>query len=211
MGNLVFLEPNKLDAEPFTTSKVIAEITGVAHKKIKVAIAKHKESLETFGLLVPYETESTGGRPEEILKLNEQQATLLITFLKNTPVVVAFKVELVRQFYEMRTELNRRHVERAQLKPIRREMTDVIQQATDKPWAYKQYTDLAYKIVTGKIASKLREERGAGKKAKAIDYMTAEEIHAVSEMSYRIGVLIELGMDYHQVKGVLSKRLLKTG
>jgi len=41
--------------------------------------------------------------------------------------------------------------------------------------------------------------------------MTAEEIHAVSEMSYRIGVLIELGMDYHQVKGVLSKRLLKTG
>ena len=198
-----------MDAEPFTTSDVIARVTGITHRRIKSSIVKNTKALETFGKVIQYGA-TLGGRGNETgYRLNEQQSTLLVTFLKNTPVVVAFKVELVRQFYEMRTELNRRHVERAQLKPIRREMTDVIQQVDESKWAYKKYTDLAYKATTGKIASKLREERGASKKAVAIDYMTSEEIHAVTETSYKIGVLLELVMDYSQVKESLSRKLLK--
>lgn len=208
MNELVFLEPNKIDAEPFTTSKIVAEITGIRHDKIKASITKNQNALETFGLLVSYGGESTGGRPEILYRLNEQQATLLITFLKNTPVVIAFKTELVRQFFVMRSELNCRHVERAQLNPIRREMTDVIQQVTDSKWSYKLYTDLSYKLTVGKIAAKLREERGAPKKAVAVDYMTADEIHAVAEMQYRIAVLLEMGMDYATVKETLQNRLL---
>lgn len=208
MNKLVFLEPNKIDAEPFTTSKIVAEVTGVTHKKIKLAINKHITSVEIFGKVVQYGAILESGQTEILYRLNEQQATLLITFLKNTPVVVAFKVELVRQFYAMRAELNRRHVERAQLKPIRLEMTDVIQQVDESKWAYKKYTDLAYKIVTGKIASALRKERGAPPKAVAVDYMTADEIHAVTEMQYRIGVLLEMGMEYEQVKLALQNRVL---
>ena len=208
MNDLVFLEPDKIDAIPFTTSKVVSEVTGVSHRYIKKQIAQRKSELERFGLLVAHETESTGGRPEEITRLNEQQATVLITFLKNTPVVVAFKVELVRQFYLMREELLRRSTNRIALKPIRREMTDIIQTVDSSEWAYKKYTDLAYKAVTGKIACKLREERGAPKKAAAIEYMTADEIHAVTEMTYKIGVLLEMGMDYQQVKALLVNRLI---
>src|SRR5665648_571596 len=84
MNNLVFLEPNCIKAVPFTTSKVIAENTGVGHRYIKKQIVTHKSSLETFGLLVAHETESTGGRPEEIISLNEQQSTLLVKFLNRT-------------------------------------------------------------------------------------------------------------------------------
>lgn len=62
MDNLVFLEPNKLGAEPFTTSKVIAEFSGVSHKYIKKQIATHKKDFLSFGLLDAYATESTGGR-----------------------------------------------------------------------------------------------------------------------------------------------------
>jgi len=138
MDELVFLEPNRIDAEPFTTSKTISEMTGVGHHHIKKQILLHEDQLKSFGLLVACETESTGGRPEEIMRLNEQQATPLITFLKNTPVVVAFKTELVRQFYLMRSELMHRHMERAQLKPIRREMTDTIQQVDESRWAFKK-------------------------------------------------------------------------
>jgi phage regulator Rha-like protein len=151
MGELVFLEPNSIKAVPFTTSKVIAESTGVGHRHVKKQISLHKSSLETFGLLVALETESTGGRPEEIIQLNEQQATLLVTFLKNTPVVVAFKTELVRQFYEMRTELQKRQIGKQTLKPTRRSLTDEIKANPDHgKWDYKLYTDLAYKMVTGK-------------------------------------------------------------
>jgi hypothetical protein len=56
MTNLVFLEPNRIDAEPFTTSKVVSDVTGVTHKKIKMAINKHRGALETFEKAVPYET-----------------------------------------------------------------------------------------------------------------------------------------------------------
>ena len=207
MNNLVFLEPDCIKAIPFTTSKVISESTGVAHRYIKKQILLNKSSLETFGLLVAHETESTGGRPEEITSLNEQQATLLVTFLKNTPVVVAFKTELVKQFYKMRSELQKRQIGKLELKPTRRTLTDEIQ---DNPnhgkWDYKLYTDLAYKMVTGKIAVTLRKERGASKTAVALDYMTADEIAQVEKFVYKIAVLYEMGLSYHQIKAMLLNR-----
>lgn len=207
MNNLVFLEPNSIKAIPFTTSKVIAEFTGVEHRKLKVSINKNKSALETFGLLASYGAESTGGRPEEITSLNEQQATLLVTFLKNTPVVVAFKTELVKQFYQMRSELQKRQIGKLELKPTRRTLTDEIQ---DNPshgkWDYKLFTDLAYKMVTGKIAVQLRKDRGASKTAVALDYMTADEIALVEKFVYKIAVLYEMGLDYHQIKAMLLNR-----
>lgn len=207
MNDLVFLKPNCIKAIPFTTSKIIAEFTGVEHRKIKVSIAKNKTALETFGLLASYGAESTGGRPEEITSLNEPQATLLVTFLKNTPTVVEFKTELVRQFYAMRTELQHRQIGREQLKPIRRELTDVIQ---DNPnhniWDFKIYTDLAYKFVIGKNAAQIRVDRGACKTAKAIDYMTSIEISKVARIESQISVLCEMGLGYYQIKAMLLNR-----
>ena len=204
MKEIVFLEPNRIDAVPYTTSKVVAEMTGVGHRYVKEQIFKQQKRLETFGLLVAYATESSGGRPEEIIKLNEGQATLLITFLKNTDIVADFKTELVKQFIAMRQELMKRHEYRGQLKPIRRELTDVIQEKyPDNIWAYKQYTDLAYKAVTGKTARKLREERGAGKKSNAVDYMTADEIRQVGKKQSQIAVMVEMGMKYDEVKSLM--------
>ena len=211
MGNLVFLEPNKIDAIPFTTSDVIAEFAKINYRSVQRTIETHMKRLEKFGRvrfeITPFATRG-GLQDKKIYYLTEEQATLLITFLKNTDVVADFKTELVRQFYLMREELQNRRGYRAELKPIRREMTDVIQQVDESEWAFKKYTDLAYKVVTGKIACKLRAERGAPKKAAAIDYMTADEIHAVIEMTYKIGVLLEMGMNYQQVKTLLVNRLM---
>lgn len=210
MDNIVFLEPNKIDSEPFTTSKVIAEMTGIEHRKIKVTIRKYQSDINSFGLSASYQAESTGGRPEEIIKMNEAQATFLMTLLKNTPVVVAFKKELVRQFYAMRQELLKRQTGRAELKPIRRELTDVIkEQEPDDQWAYKKYTDLAYKSSIGKNAAQLRRERDAPKKAKAVDYLTSDEIAAVAKRQNQIAVLLEMGMDYTQIKSVVLEAALQ--
>ena len=132
-----------------------------------------------------------------------------VKFLKNTPAVVAFKTELVRQFYAMRTELMNRRDFREQLKPIRRDMTDVLKEKdSDNPWAYKQYTDLAYKSVTGKIARKIREERGADKKAIAIDYMTSDEIQRIARKTGQIAVLRDMGMEYEQIKSLMFSNVI---
>lgn len=49
MSNLVFLEPNKLDAVPFTTSEVIAEHAKVNYRSIQRLIEKHSRDFEEFG------------------------------------------------------------------------------------------------------------------------------------------------------------------
>ena len=206
MNDLVFLEPNKIGAEPFTTSKVICEFSGVSHKYVKKQITTHKPEFKSLGLLDAYATESTGGRPEEIYRLNEPQASFLMTLLKNTPVVVAFKLELVRQFYAMRTELQRRQIAKIDRKPIRESLTDGIKNLPETPhksmW-YKHYTDLIYRTVTGMTAKQLRETRNAPPKAIASDYMEADELEAVTRMENRIAVMLEMGMNYQQIKAAL--------
>lgn len=132
MNDLVQVKKN----EVYTTSLVIAEGTNIAHRRVKDAIRKHTAFLETLGLLGAYQTESSGGRPEEFYLLNEQQATFLITLLKNTETVVAFKLELVRQFYAMRKFILEKQSEewktqRSDGKMIRREETDVIRQLVE--------------------------------------------------------------------------------
>jgi len=47
---------------------------------------------------------SSRGRPTEVVYLNEQQATLLITFMRNSEIVVRFKVALVKAFFELRDQ-----------------------------------------------------------------------------------------------------------
>lgn len=92
MNDLVYLAPNT--KEPFTTSEVIAECAEVKHHAIQQLIQKHKSDFRSFGLIA-FEMRkppagSKGGRPETIYRLNEQQATLLMTYLRNTPVVREF-------------------------------------------------------------------------------------------------------------------------
>ena len=209
MNNLVYLEPNKIDAVPFTTSDIIAKYAKIDYRSVQRIIETHLERLESFGIMRFEITLLRGrGRPKKKYKLNEQQATLLITFLKNTDIVADFKTELVRQFYLMREELFKRRINRQELKPIRRELTDVIQEKEpDNKWAYKHFTDLGYKSVMGKSARQIRQERNALPKATAIDYMTSQEIQAVTKVDEQITVLIDLGLDYYQIKDILEQKV----
>lgn len=207
MNNLVFLAPNT--QEPFTTSDVIAEFAEVKHHAIQQMIQKHESDFKEFGKLA-FEMrplpESRTKQKAKIYYLNEEQATLLMTYLKNTAQVRAFKKELVRQFYAMRFELYKVQAAKASRKPVRVSMTDAIKALPDSPhkaMKYGQYTNLAYLLALGKTASQVRRERGAKKRANASDYMTAEEISLVSEMENRIAVLIGIGMSYQEVKASL--------
>lgn len=209
MNELVYLAPNT--QEPFTTSEVIAECAGVKRHAIQVLIQQHEKDFQEFGK-VSFEMRplagSKTGQMFKVYHLNEQQATLLMTYLRNTEVVRAFKKELVRQFYAMREELLNIKAVKAERKPIRLGMTDAIKALPDSPhkkFKYSQYTDLAYRAALGKTARQLRQERGAARTATASDYMSAGELDAVSRMENRIAVLLELGMDYAHVKACLGR------
>ena len=213
MDNLVFLTPNT--QEPFTTSDVIAAFAGIQHHTVTRLIQQHEADFKEFGLLrfqidAVKREGARGTKHTKHYQLNEEQATLLMTYLKNTAQVRAFKKELVRQFYAMRTELYKVQMAKASRRPVRVSMTDAIKALPDSPHKalkYGQYTDLAYKLALGRTARQLRKDRGADKRATASDYMTAEEISLVAEVENKIGVLIGIGMSYQQIKAGLTRNL----
>lgn len=157
MGELVFLKRD----DCFTNSLLIAEGTGVGHEKIKRAIKKYKRQLEKYGKLsVPYQLESTGGRPTEIYLLSEPQATFLITLLKNTETVVEFKMRLVDEFYKMRAFILERQSAhwletRRQGKLTRKAETDTIKELVE--YARMQGSKNADKLymIYSKLANKM--------------------------------------------------------
>lgn len=216
-SNVVFTETFSLYDEPFTTADMIAEYAGVNRSSITRSIREHKQSLEKFGTLRLKNDElkenksvnSKRGRPFKNYMLNEEQATLLITFLQNTPKVIDFKIELVRQFYAMKTELLQRQLVRTAGKTGRREMTDAIKESSvigGEWYVYSNFTKLLYKTALGFGVSKLRTARGVDKKATPLDFLNKAELDALNKRQNQITTLIDLGMTYQEVKEVLSNK-----
>ncbi len=210
MNDIVFINNGIRKQDLYTTSDIIAEYAEVTHHAIQQIISKHENDLKEFGR-VAFEMRAVeqkrGVNEQKIYHLNEQQATLVITYLKNTAPVRAFKKELVRQFFLMRAELMKRQQARADLKPIRRELTDAIRDRPDlNRWAYKSFTDLAYKKVTGKTAAAIKKERGAEPNSTAVSFLSASELKALQVVSNQIAVLIDLGFNYEEIKMVIKKR-----
>jgi phage antirepressor YoqD-like protein len=89
-----------VDGEAFTTSVAIADGCQVDHASVIKLVRTYQDDLEEFGLL-DFKSESTGGRPTELALLNEQQSTLLLTYMRNTLIVRGFKKRLVKEFWRI--------------------------------------------------------------------------------------------------------------
>ncbi len=194
--------------EVFTNSKIIAEGTNNQHHAVRELIKKYKSDIEEFGTLSILNEESTGGRPMEVFLLNEEQATFVITLLRNSKVVVKFKKELVRQFYAMRRFLIEKQSKiwndtRLASKENRLKETDVIkllveyaedQGSTHSDKLYMTYTKLANSIVGGKR-----------------DDMTVSELNTLTFVESIIKQTIEIdmsmGMHYKDIYKDCKQRI----
>lgn len=101
-----------LDKEPLAASDALAAGVALSHANVIKLVRRHKASLERFGPL-RFEIRKGVALPQggfakatEIALLNEQQATLLISMLRNSPIVIECKVRLVEEFYRMRAALS---------------------------------------------------------------------------------------------------------
>lgn len=115
-----------------------------------------------------------------------------------------FTAAYVTRFHEMEAELLKRRELRAEGKPQRRSLTDMIR---DNPeahrWDYKLYTDLAYKAAFGKTAAQIRKERAPGSKRRAVDLLTADELTVYQKQENAVASLYAVGVDYEAMKTVL--------
>lgn len=86
----------------FTNSIVIANGTGNEHRAVQQLIRNYENDINDFGKITFQMLPLESGQKTKLYMLNEQQATFIIALMKNTRIVVDFKKELVRQFYQMR-------------------------------------------------------------------------------------------------------------
>lgn len=114
MSNLVFAR----NGQALTTSEIVAQGVGIQHKNLLALIRRYQPDFEEFGTPA-FETRGSEGTADYqvFAILNEQQATLLVTYCKNTETVRKFKVALVKAFYEMREQLHPQCPAQAQLPP----------------------------------------------------------------------------------------------
>lgn len=199
----------------FTNSKVIAEGTNNQHETVAAIIRKYENDIADFGKIEFSDLKSgnpKGGRPERIYYLNEEQATFVITLLRNSKVVVKFKKELVRQFYAMRRFLIEKQSKlwndtRLASKENRLKETDVIkllveyakeQGSTHSDKLYLTYTKLANSIV------------GCNR-----DDMTASELNTLTLVESIIKQTIEIdmsmGMHYKDIYKDCKERIERFG
>jgi phage regulator Rha-like protein len=90
---------------PVVSHRVVAENTGNEQRSIRLLIDSHLSDFEEFGgvsfEMIPLKTNG-GMQKTKAYFLNEQQATLLLTYLKNTKIVREFKKALVKEFYALK-------------------------------------------------------------------------------------------------------------
>lgn len=98
------------DGDAVTTTTVIAAGTENEHASVIALVRRYQADFEEFGRvrfeIEPFETPG-GVQSREVALLDEPQATLLLTFMRNTEIVRAFKKKLVREFWELVQERNR--------------------------------------------------------------------------------------------------------
>lgn len=209
MLDLVFYSDSTLKAQPYTTPEVIAANTGIKRRSVIDLIVRNKEELEQFGILRFEIVKINGrGRPRKIYHLNEQQATLLLTFLDNTPQIKAFKVALVKQFYEMRDELTKRNINRAIEKPVKKTLMDCIKKwKYASKYAYSNINKLLIKGATGLSIKALKKERGDAKVA--LDLLTSQEQEKYKQLEQKVIAYIEADFDYQLIKALLTGKEIK--
>ncbi|WP_147539499.1 antA/AntB antirepressor family protein [Anaerotruncus rubiinfantis] len=119
------------------------------------------------------------------------------------------KGKMIRRYF---IEAEKRYRElkfvRVRSKAERRLFTDIIKElipeSPNKRWAYKQFTDLVYKHVTGYNAKQLRELHDKPNDFNVRELLTPQQLKEVIKYESIIQGLLNLGQDYHGVKAILD-------
>lgn len=204
--NIVYMDGKK---EPYTTSSIVAECTNLQHHTITKTIRKHQARFEQFGKVGFKIQAMESGQDTKDYILNEQQATLLVTFLKNTEQVANFKTNLVKAFFELRNEVAEFRYQRAIEKPKRKELVKAISDWESAPkHAHSTVTNLLLKAVTGFNAKQLRALRGEGI---ALNSLYSGELKEYQALENMVIAMIQLGFDYQDIKTMVNKKNAQQG
>lgn len=154
----------------------------------------------SFDKVIKRETGATTRR-EYILSLDTAKEIAMVENNENGRMIRRYFIEAEKRYRELK-------IIRARSKAERRLFTDILKEvlpeSPNKKWAYKQYTDLIYRHVTGYNAKQLRELYGKPKEFNVRELLTPQQLKEVIKYESIIQGLLQLGQDYHGVKAILD-------
>ncbi len=173
----------------------IAEGVQVQHKNILELIRKYLPDFEAFG---PVAFETRKGKPlpqggfakaTEVAWLNEDQTTLLFTFLKNTEIARKLKIRLVKAFREAREE-----IARLQQSPALPDFTNPAIAA--RAWAEQYEKNQALQAQILLEAPKVQA---------AEDFLKSDGDHIIRKVAKALGVGVRFLYDWLRQKKIITK------
>jgi phage regulator Rha-like protein len=174
-----------IENEPRISHIIIAKETDNSPISVRKLIDKHYDKLELFGV-VSFEMTAVSeeklkknpdSKPIKTYYLNEPQATLLLTFMRNNEIVINFKVRLVKEFFQMREKLRAtKPKEDINLDSIKKR-TELIISSKDQFIAFE---DVFYRIgITRKEELAITSNRAVAKET-GVDFIELAELKGVS-------------------------------
>ena len=206
MKDIIIVKQNKC----FIDSEGLSILADNEHRAIRQLIRNHIQALEEFGVLTfeMSKPDSKGGRPKKTYMLNEQQATLLTTFMKNSKKVVKFKKKLVKEFFNMRKYILKQEAIRISGIETRKTLTDKIQESGENErmhgHGYSTYTRLIYSLCGLSELYKQWKIAYPDNKKLFRDNLEPEDLRRVEHAESLIKPLIEMEKQYSEIKETLE-------
>ena len=191
-------------------SRTFAPKMDIRHRQLMDNIRKYEAQFLELGVL-PFETEkptgAEGGRPQEYVLLNEDQAYFLLTLSRNSDKVVAAKLALVKAFREARAHMARADSARIEGKKVRSEETDAIkdlvQYATDQG---SESAKMYYANITKMTNSVLGLEAGQRDSLPPVQLDRLRLAETMIDVALRDGM--RAGLPYRQIYALARDRVL---
>lgn len=200
MSDLVLM----ISGSVVTTSLAIAEGTKNEHASVIKLVRTYQADFEEFG---PIGFEIAKGSPlpqggfarsTEYAVLNEQQATLLLTYMRNSEIVRRFKKRLVKAFYGLIGEVRRhRSIAAASYKLMNRTLQVSRGKEGKKcaPHHFMNEARLVNQVMLGEFKSINR------------DALDVQQLDLLGELEVQNTVLIAAGVCYADRKAKLTAML----
>lgn len=210
--------------EAVTDSRDVAAVVGRPHKQLMRSIQTMIGHLEQNKNIVMEQSNERIFAPAKyfipttyIDEKGEQRPCYLCTRLGCDLIAnkmtgekgTLFSASYVSKFNQMENELKVRQERREALKPASRSLADAINENTPpehlRSWTFSNYFSLAHKLALGMSTTQLKKQRAIPAGKPVPDYLDSTELEAVRKAEAAIMTLLDVGMDYKQIKQALMQ------
>lgn len=202
MDKLVIVPSGHCNTIPHTTPAIIAEHTQVS---LSVLEALYKSHHADFCKHADSPSKQCYRYCDQAMpeQLNEAQAMLLLALLKNTVPVQAVRIALIEQFNVANKELSMRREQRADYQIALAERNTLLAERGISNSCRPKFTDLAYLIAFDRDSRAVRRENRVPAYDNTVDYMSMDDIFALTSAQEEVSELLRAGKSYEQIRAIV--------